>query len=446
MRIQHPPAHLPEARNRRPVVIVHGTLVEKESIEPYKDFALENGHPVDHRTYPNVKDGGYIQESARMVAENVNASRAELAAENLSDLESAGRDGWKQFFHIDGNLYGKPDPVADKVLDEVPWLLKQVKRAIKNPDQLSSRLEKVEHQLAERIASPQAEKIAAELVDSVAPKAMLIGHSAGGFVAYTLAVNPEEYDGGKGVAEVVLLSSPVRKGMPEPLPPAMADMAFYVADKQILRPLEETPAMQLAQLNPFFALSYGMAKTATKTAWAVASQMNTGLQLPAIYAMKPGYEQVTGGSEFFEKYVKDKPIPQGVSVISVTSDVDRMVEPQRAELDESQPNAHNLKVDQQISPEELERERPTWAHVKMSERPDLFLEQFQENLRENPEQAVRHLHPDNGDGIRYEVLKVLAQEKSLPEDVLEAVRQVAAERLPFADSPSALAQKILDRR
>ena len=78
----------------------------------------------------------------------------------------------------------------------------------------------------------------------------------------------------------MVLSSPVGKGMNFPSPPGLAELPFYqMVEKPILQPLESSPMMKLAELNPFFKMSYGLSKTATKTAWALASQMNPAVAL-----------------------------------------------------------------------------------------------------------------------------------------------------------------------
>ncbi|MFN8610377.1 MAG: alpha/beta fold hydrolase [Vulcanimicrobiota bacterium] len=448
-RLQYPKANVPPARHERPVVIVHGTLVDKQSIEAYKDYALETGHPVDWRDYKGITEGALLEESAQEVSQNINQARQELARTHLAELQ--GGDP-ARFFQVDDSARGQ------KVRENLDWLVQKATAEVTNPDiaTFSSRLNKLQGQLQERLgAGDWTGKAAAHLIDCLAPKATLVGHSAGGFIAYALALNPEDgkkskfpkYDGGLGVGEVVVLSSPVGKGMNYPAPPGLAELPFYQFDSKVLRPLEETPAMQLAQLNPFFKMGYALSKTASKTAWAVATQLNTALMSPYIFTTKPGYEEVTGFSSFFKDCVQGKPVPEGVTVVAVTSKDDRMSLPERSRIDDSRPNAHNFAVDQQISQEELERERPTWGHVQMSMKPALFEQQFDQSLLQNPGEAARFLDPSNDDGARYDVLEVLQKQGndwlSQQPELKRAVQAVAAENQPFADSPSALAQSLL---
>ncbi|MBX3167265.1 MAG: alpha/beta hydrolase [Candidatus Eremiobacteraeota bacterium] len=452
-RLEYPQAGIPEARHERPVVIVHGTLVDKQSIEAYRDYAIQKGHPVDWQNYQGITDGALLQESARQVSQNINQARQELARTHLAELQGADSEQLAKFFHTDDSLRGR------KVKENLEWFVKRAASEVTAPnlDTLSSRLKKLEGQLEKRLGGEEwTARAAAHVVDCLAPKATVVGHSAGGYIAYALALNPEDgqkskfpkYDGGLGIGEVVVLSSPIGKGMNFPAPPGLAELPYYqMVEKPILQPLEASPLMKLAELNPFFKMGYALSKTATKTAWAMATQMNTGLMSPVIFAQKPGYEQVTGFSSFFKECLQDKTVPEGVTVVAVTSKDDRMALPSHSRLEAARPNAHNFEVDQQISQAELERERPTWGHVQMSMKPELFEQQFEQSLLDHPAEAIRFLDPSNDDGARYDVLQTLQNQG--PEwlagqpDLKQAVARVAAENQPFRDSPSALAQLLL---
>ncbi|MBT9589272.1 hypothetical protein IV102_38455 [bacterium] len=452
--LEYPAEQVAAARHDRPVVIVHGTLVDKESITAYRDYALKTGHPVDLRTYKSVQDGGRIEDSARQVAGHVNQARQELAQTHLDELKGASPLELQGFFQVDSS------PRGQIVTAELPWLLEQVSAAVASTDNLSYQLQQVEQRLAQRLGGQEwADKAAAQMVDCLAPKATLVGHSAGGFVAYAVAVNPRSpgsspdlsYDGGLGVGQVVVLSSPIGKGMSFPAPPGLAEMPFYNLDSKVLRPLESTPPMQLASLNPFFAFNYALSKSATKMAYTVGTQLATAMAVPLIYAMKPGYEEVSGFSNFFKECIQGKPVPEGVTVVAVTSPDDKMALTDRSQVDDSQPNAHNFEADLQLSAAELKRERPTWGHVQMSTKPVQFLQQFDQKLLDDPRQAQRFLDPANDDGSRYHVLQVIERRCQADEDFLtsqpllqQSLQQVADEGQPFLDSPSALAQRILD--
>ena len=448
-KLEYPQSDVAPARHERPVVIVHGTLVDKKSIEAYRDYALKTGHPVDWQDYQGITDGALLQDSARQVSHNVNQARQELARTHLAELQGADPARLARFFQCDDSVRGR------KVAENLEWFVQKAAAEVTSPDTdtLSSRLKKLEGQLEKRLGGEEwTAKAAAHVTDCLAPKATLVGHSAGGYVAYALALNPEDgkkskfpkYDGGLGVGEVVVLSSPIGKGMNFPAPPGLAELPFYqMVESPILQPLEASPLMKLAELNPFFKMGYALSKTATQTAWAMATQMNTALLSPVIFAQKPGYEQVTGFSSFFKESIKGKEVPDGVTVVSVTSKDDRMSLPSHSRIDDTRANAHNFDVDQQISAAELKRERPTWGHVQMSMKPELFEQQFDQSLLDNPSEAARFLDPSNDDGARYDVLQVLQKQGSewlaQQPELKQAVARVAAENQPFKDSPSALA-------
>lgn len=443
-RLEYPQSDVAPARHERPVVIVHGTLVDKQSIEAYRDYALEQGHPVDWQNYQGITDGAPLQDSAQEVSHNINQARQELARTHLAELQGADPAQLAKFFQCDDSARGR------KVKENLEWLVQKAGAQVTSPDTdtLSSRLKKLEGQLEQRLGGEEwTAKAAAHVIDCLAPKATLVGHSAGGYVAYALALNPK-FDGGLGVGEVVVLSSPIGKGMNFPAPPGLAELPFYqMVESPILQPLEASPLMKLAELNPFFKVGYALSKTASQTAWAVATQLNTALLSPVIFAQKPGYEQVTGFSSFFKENLKDKQVPDGVTVVSVTSKDDRMSLPSHSRIDDSRPNAHNFDVDQHISDQELKKERPTWGHVQMSMRPELFERQFDRSLLQNPSEAARFLDPSNDDGARFDVLQTLQKQgpQWLAErpELKQAVAQVAAENQPFKDSPSQLAQLLL---
>lgn len=215
-------------------------------------------------------------------------------------------------------------------------------------------------------------------------------------------------------------------------------MPFYNLDSKVLRPLESTPAMQLASLNPFFAFNYALSKSATKMAYTVGTQLATAMAAPLIYAMKPGYEEVSGFSNFFKECIQDKPVPEGVTVVAVTSPDDKMALTDRSQVDDSQPNAHNFEADLQSSEAELKRERPTWGHVQMSTKPAEFQQQFDQKVLDDPRQAQRFLDPANDDGSRYQVLQVIEQRCRADEGFLagqpllqQSLQQVAGEGQPF---------------
>lgn len=458
------------ARNSRPVVLLHGTLVQKEGISAYNDFALQSGHPVNHKTYSTITHGGRIEKSTEIASQEVNRSRAEVALKNLSNFKELDRDGLKAALHLDSHLYGQVDPSVEIALDLLPSVLHQVEALVSQPQEqvlrkLSGQLKTIEAELsgrfqAEGVVAPKSKQMAAELLDSIAPKAIVIGHSAGGYVAHNMAVNPEStpdedpftYDGGNGIGEVLVLSSPIQEGLNKPAPPGVAGLPFYNFDKAVLRPLEKLPTTQLAMLNPLFNGLYNTGKAWMKSLSAANFMLAAQLTGPATYMARPGNAQVEEGSEFFTTYIKDKVIPDGVSVLTFTSPLDQLSQEKRSALITEQPNGNTFSVDLGVSQEDIQRERPTWTHVIMTEKPAEFQRQYSEHIVQDSKSLARLLDERNDEGVRHQALSVIQQQVTQNPGLLEsrpelrtALEQVAAERLPFTDSASYLAHQLLTR-
>ena len=174
------------------------------------------------------------------------------------------------------------------------------------------------------------------------------------------------------------------------------------------------------------------------------------LSTPLIHQLRPGNAQVEEGSSFFKKYVEGRDIPDGTSIIGVTSPLDNLSQEERSRLDTDQTNGHTLSIDLQVSEEQLLRERPTWAHIIMTEKPDSFKYQFANHLEDNPEALVKLLDTRNDDGVRHEALSLVRDQLQNAPELLEqntrlkeALEKVASEKVPFSDSPSYLAYQIL---
>jgi len=466
--LEYPRDNVEVSRNSRPVVLLHGTLVEKDGIAAFRDYALRKGHPVNHRTYESITKGARIEESTELASQQVNLSRAEVAGRNLKALEGLDRSGLQKALSLKSDLYGSTDPNVETILDEAPALLERIGELLKQPtDQvsqlLSGQLKRLEGEFAARLTErgvdvDKSRAAIRELVDTVAPKAIVIGHSAGGYVAYTLAVNPETtpdadpftYDGGNGVGEVVVLSAPIKSGLPKPAPSGVADLPFYNYDNTFLRPLEELPPAQLILANPLADFAYNATKELMRGASRLGFMVAATLSTPLIHQLRPGNAQVEEGSSFFKKYVEGRDIPDGTSIIGVTSPLDNLSQEERSRLDTDQTNGHTLSIDLQVSEEQLLRERPTWAHIIMTEKPDSFKYQFANHLEDNPEALVKLLDTRNDDGVRHEALSLVRDQLQNAPELLEqntrlkeALEKVASEKVPFSDSPSYLAYQIL---
>jgi hypothetical protein len=473
------------ARNETPVVIVHGTMATQKSIEKYGDGALQTGHPADLTTYMTIKEGEHLQKSGQIVSKHVNEDRMQVANKHLETLSAIKNDNeaLKEYFGVDSNLYGKEDKDTDKlmqlipgVIDDMSGLMKSDKKELLKSFSTHTRImeEKLAGDLGQTgFASQETDpdkrslvckKAAAEVMDTIAPKAVLLGHSMGGFVNYTIAMNPKTsledknefaYDAGNGVSTVITLSSPVAKGVTAPLPRGLANLSYDILDKTVLAPLEGMPGMQFAMLNPFFSTWYNVSKDMTKESYKFSSNTMTEMTNPITYMQKPGVKEISEGSDFIKKYVQGKQVPDGMTVIAVSNREDGISEQENSVVDEKQPNAHNLDAEVTITPEDLKptiNTRASLAHVKMASYPFEHGEEFKKEILENPPHIERILDPKNYDGIRFRCLSVMQDNlKANPEllnspeykGVKEKLHDVAAEKLPFKDSPSYLAHQIL---
>jgi hypothetical protein len=467
------------ARNDVPVVIVHGTMASEKSIQMYKDAALQEGHPADIFTYLSIKEGEPLEKSGQVISEHVNTIRMSVAKRHLDKLVPLKNDpeGLKKALMMRDDLYGGKDGNVDKVAALVPGVIDKLQTIMKGDEEdlvktFSSRTKDLETTLAADVRKTGfadgdkqiAGKVAAEIMDSISPRAALIGHSMGGFVTYTMALNPKgkgdkndqfHYDAGNGIATVITLSSPVGKGVKKPLPKGLENMMFDLTDKNMLKPMEDSPGMQLSELNPFFNIWYSSSKAMMREAYRQSMIIGATMTNPMVYMMKPGVEEISEGSSFIKKYVQDKKIPEGVTVIAASNKEDGISEQDRSQVDESQPNAYNFDAKVTITPEDLKDPmaiRPAMAHIKMAQYPFEHGEEFRQEVLENPKQIPRLLDKRNYDGIRWKCLTALSRHLAMdpgffkgPEmkPVLEKIRDVAAERLPFTDSPSFIAKQIL---
>jgi len=472
------------ARNETPVVIVHGTMETEESFTNYKEAALATGHPAELTTYMTVKDGKELQKSGQALTKNINNARRLIAEKHIEELKKIKKDqkAIKEYFHIGEDLYGKRDEKAKEIFHFIPGVIEKVDKLLKIDSKeleetFSGRTKEIEKELVKELkkagfagdrTNPDliCEKTAAEIMDTIAPRAVLVGHSMGGFVAYTQALNPKEalrdrneftYDGGNGVSTVITLSSPVAKGVSKPLPVGLRDYAYNLIEKNILDPVETFPGMQFSMINPFFNAWYSYNKGLLKDMYGYGMDMNASMMNPIIYAMKPGYEQISEGSDFIKKYVHSKEVPPGITAVAFYNPDDGISEPENSVLDESLPNAHNVEVTVPITEEDLKNPKhtkATEAHKKMSLYPYEHGETFKEKILRDPKYIVRILEPENYDGVRWQCMNTLMErlekepdlfEKPEFKPVLRKIKDLAEERLPFTDSPSYIAHKLIEK-
>ena len=475
-----------EARNRTPVVIVHGTMATEKGIENYKKAALDTGHPVDLKTYMTIKDGHLLEESGQILSQQINEDRVQSTGWNLQQLNKIKNhpDKLKEFFKLDSNLYGDADKSTDQIFKLLPGVIDELNGIMKLPESelketFSTRVLNVENALTDKVSgtsfgsqevnSKKREeicgKVSREIINSIAPRVILVGHSMGGFLSYTQALNPRQsvedkdafrYDGGNGISTIMTLSSPIKTGLRNPLPRALYDLSFDIMERHYLNPFENTAGMQFSMMNPFFAAWYSTSKEMTKQMYREATKASAAMMNPIIYAQKPGYKQITEGSDFVKNYLLNKKVPEGITAIAVTSRDDGVSEQELSRIDDSVPNAHNLDAEANVRPEELTEfiyTEPSMAHIKMAKQPTEHWQEFILESMEDPGKIPQLLHRSNDDGFRWNCLQVILNdvkkdpdflEKPEFENALNSIRDVAEERLPFTDSPSYVAKQILD--
>ena len=457
--LRRPPAEAPPARNSAPVVLVHGTRAEAVDIERYNDAALQLGHPSELSTYPEIRDGSRVEESARAVSAVVNSSRQAILRDQLARLEGSldKPEELRKHFLLDRS------PLAEQLLARLPDLVGRMKPLAEGPSEgFSTRAAALEASLArelEPLMGARAGKGAAELVESLAPRAILVGHSLGGFVSYTLAVNPEGLEGadaGLGVGTTLLLSAPIRDGMSRPQPPGLTNWPYGLLERNVLTPLEQLPPMAWVVSHPVLGPLYQVNKDFTRAAMATGTDLWTALASPFLFLQHPAYDQVAEGSEFLTRHVQGRPVPAGTSVVALTSPEDQVVEDHRSTAPEA-PNAHNLSVRIPVTAEDLRRDRTRTegilAHRKMTAFPMEHRAEFREKFLVNPREVPRLLDPANHDGLRWSCTAALLEEVRRNPRFMEgeawapareALQAVAGEAMPFLDSPSAVARQVLE--
>lgn len=477
----------PPARHTTPVVVVHGTLADASAVVLNQQPVLNDGHPIDLDTYQTIKDGKPLQESGQILSGRINDDRVELARANVSRLKALGNDltAIEADLGIDADLYGGNDPSARRLAALVPPLVSRIDSLLAQPAEtlrgsFSLKMRRLEEALvgevattgfADDVTDPETrdalrKKVAAEIVDAIVPKAVLVGHSMGGFVSYTVAMNPTDektqgspfaYDAGNGISTIIAVSSPVKSGTSNPLPPGLANYAYDNLNKEVLTPLEQTPQGQLVMLNPWLESLYEADKSITQSYLATASAMYTSLTAPFTWMQKPGVEQITDGSRFIKSYVAGKHVPAEMTAFSFINQDDGIAEADRCLLDERQANAFNVDVKVDLPPEILAKHGYTPAvltHFMMGKIMFAHGDQAKEKIFQNPLLIPKVLDRANYDGVRWLCLTAVKEmvDKSptlldRPEmaKVRAAVESVADEKVPFKDAPSAMARQILNQ-
>ncbi len=464
-------------RQETPFLFIHGTLTQGQSMTPYEDAFEDRGFSTHLRTYESIEEGQALEVSADEVSDDINRERLEASREALAELD---RDNLAKTFGFHPDLHDQTSPPLDSIFEKA---VAGVEEILEDSDEqlvktFSSRTRKLEEQLTGEVErtgfgawleDPQrraqvCRRVAGEIVHKLAPKAGLVGHSMGGFVAYAVTLNPSEgesqpdrfrFDGGNGVAGVLTLGSPVEKGVSQTLPFGLATLPYEDLEKTTFAPLEGTIGMRFLLGLPFVDSFYQHGKALTARHLQLVTEQASQMANPLIYARKPGFEQITEGSEFLQQHIEGKPFPWGATVVSASSALDGICEQHRAVLEEETPNIHNLDLDVPVTEEELRRPGRslyTRTHVNLSRYPMESFQELRAEVFEDTGDIPRLLDISNNEGIRWNTLQLLMRKVRGDPGLLqlkemgairEAVEKVAEERIPFADSASAVAAQIL---
>jgi hypothetical protein len=315
----------------------------------------------------------------------------------------------------------------------------------------------------------------------------------GGLVAHIMALNPKEvafdkkgqlkdqskftYDAANGIAVYTSLGAPVENGT-DMDSAGMREARFDWCDETMLRPIEKFWGGLLSLCPPWL-----IGKAIFKYNALDFSLKNDiePLSNPAHLKEKPALLQMTRNSDFLNEYVIGKHAPAGVSNLSYYHPADKFMDIDCVKLNENHPNNHNIKVNFDITDEVVNEARSNlsvgeamiatmqmlsgqginlkkgqemikslYAHEIVPLQPQEFIKSFEENVLNNPEQAIRMLEKSNSDTLRYQCLDVIHKHVqqnpaylSKNPELLEKIKEVSAENMPFITSPSYLADHIL---
>ena len=458
-------------------VLVHGTNATKESLKAISDDISKNGAPVHLSTYQTIKAGDLLEKSALKVSKDVNISRIKSTKQNLTELKTIKDDPekLKKYFKINTS-FCNDEQTVDKVVKLIPAVIDKVEELTKKDNNellnsFSTRTKKIETELADQIKETNfgswsaenkdklCDKAAIEIMDLIAPKTVLVGHSMGGLVNHLIALNPKKgiedvspftYDAGNGISTVISISSPLKNGLNSN---STNNLLFDVCNENMLNPIEEASCGLLA-LNPF----YQMMKTTSKASLSLISSGAIKALSPFIHSASPGYKQVEEDSEFIKQYIKGKKTPENVSSLSLYHKEDGFVDQTLCTLDETRTNQHNVKADVKISKADWNkatRDNPgipktLYYHLIMIDKPKECSNAFKKQILNNPDWTVTMLDLKNSDNTRRQCLDVIYEHaKQNPaflkdnDKLSNKIKQVQAEKMPFENSPSYRADQIL---
>lgn len=494
-----------------PYILIHGTIVKEDSMFSLRDFLQPKVRNLDLQYYPNITDGKKMEDCGQDVSKNVNRVRIDTTKDKLKDLKKIKDDPeqLKKHFGITKDACSK-DCDTEQIVRLLPDVITEIEAIAKRGkkdllESFSTRVKAVELKLADQLQQTDfgnhdkankksiCEKAAAEIIDVIAPKAVLVGLSMGGLVAHIMALNPKEvafdekgqlkdqskftYDAANGIAIYSSLGAPVENGT-DMDSAGMREARFDWCDETMLRPIEKFWGGLLSLCPPWL-----VGKAIFKYNALDFSLKNDikPLSNPDHLKEKPALVQMTRDSDFLREYVIGKHAPAGVSNLSYYHPADKFMDIDCVKLNENHANNHNIRVNFDITDEVVDKARSNlsvgeamiatmqmlcgqginlkkgqemikslYAHEVVPLEPQEFLKSFEESVLNNPEQSIKMLDLSNSDTLRSQcldvILKHVQQNPAYLNDkpqLLETIKQVRTEQMPFESSPSYKAGQIL---
>ncbi len=320
--------------DRSMVMTVPGIFGRRASVSPLAEYLSSKGHNAMAVQDPYVILGQSLYPASRWLADKIDATRVIQAQKNL-ELLITNINNSKQpietvrdAFHLDDSkeankiatlLYGLIQ--GDILCDEINTLTTKrfdgnFKRFVlekKNRRKLSSVLENTYKSLLIKLQQPniglseqEAKKTAHRLIDTIAPRFVMIAHSKGGLASAMTLQNAKKKDKHRqnGVGLVITLSSP-------------------------LAGIEITPEIARAILG-----------RAVPDSWdpLVKKLFNWGQKIfSSLSQMEQGSETITS--------IQHTALPFDSSIISISNAEDTFIKPKQTELNPWVKGTLNLKVD-----------------------------------------------------------------------------------------------------
>ena len=426
----------------RPVILIHGLLTDASSMENYANVLSNAGITVNSTNYETIKKQEGIAESASIVSANINKVRAQKTKILLEQLKLIKNDNLalEQFFSINDEITEQNKTILTSLIRNTINSVEMVLQRSNINENFSSKINEIEVNLTNKIKKMGlvneekdckdydlfCSKISATIINSIVPKISIIGHSMGSLVAYTVILNPDKYDGGYGIASILLLSgAPNGKKLS-----ALESLTGRGWDKQekVGNPLEITRETALSAARMIF---------------------------PFIeeYLIKPyaGLVDAYKDSTFYKNNIKDKTLPPDVSVISAYNINDLIVLPEDSRFDQTLPQHHNLELSIPSSNDEDNKKKTINSniHYQTAYKPEVIAKALYQKIVRDPDYATKILYTNNYDGFRSSCLNILqAEEEKYPGflqdyNLIRQLQKVAKEDSPFANSPSSIAKQLL---